>query len=515
MQSSTNARPKTIPTTNSPTISTTSTTSTTTIENAQSIADILKRMNVRSCNLTALHQMTAAITGLVQLSPNLDLTRILSACMQLAAKNAAGPSQAQKSTIEEEPENQKIVYAIKPSSTPMYITVLDNTPVCVAVFEKTDSSPEHRILRRLDSGTVHGTSLLTAGGIETERERSMILSFEMNRIRVANKASALHGTWIPLRRAQELAATCSIQDRLGPFLTDQMFDYFPSPLPIDLPAPRPRRIVGTELSLPNSKKQREPFMPLSASKAAQLHQLMLVPQTVGGSFASKPPVLGSFEGDEDPLPRSCCVVSSSQESTKKKGKKNAQDSQRWDGACEDDTDAEDTDDNDDDDTDTDTDVVEVRARLWRVREAAMNQMDHEIMTIDPKQQKSRLERFLEHVDTANKETFVRPVAAHGRRRPSGGKWSANRPPGTRIVSSAIKKAASWNGALSTGRHPNTSIRKKTSQRKSKDHEKTIHQVVEHAPPTKRDVILPLRTVIEEDEDEEIDIGGSDRDDDLR
>ncbi|KAJ2527472.1 hypothetical protein GGH20_003056, partial [Coemansia sp. RSA 1937] len=41
----------------------------------------------------------------------------------------------------------------------------------------------------------------------------------------------LYGTWIPLPRARALAATCSLNHRLGPFLNDNLESYFPAPLP--------------------------------------------------------------------------------------------------------------------------------------------------------------------------------------------------------------------------------------------------------------------------------------------
>ncbi|KAI9255061.1 hypothetical protein BDA99DRAFT_517802 [Phascolomyces articulosus] len=142
---------------------------------------------------------------------------------------------------------QQIVHTTMPTNPPMYITIVDNIPVCVAVLAppttennnttttSTDQQQACRIMRRLDSGYINGTKLLTAGGIDTESERSMILSFEMERRRMPRKKSELYGTWIPLRRAQELAVTCSIQHRLGPFLSDSIESYFPSPLPIQVP----------------------------------------------------------------------------------------------------------------------------------------------------------------------------------------------------------------------------------------------------------------------------------------
>ncbi|KAI8372532.1 hypothetical protein EDC96DRAFT_438498, partial [Choanephora cucurbitarum] len=100
----------------------------------------------------------------------------------------------------------------------MEITVIDHVAVCVAFLVK--DGQEYRIMRRLDTSYINGTQLLIAGGIETESERSMILSFEMSRVRMPNRQSDLFGTWIPHRRAHELAATCSIQHMLHAFFSD-------------------------------------------------------------------------------------------------------------------------------------------------------------------------------------------------------------------------------------------------------------------------------------------------------
>ncbi|KAI8988301.1 hypothetical protein BDF20DRAFT_854990 [Mycotypha africana] len=130
---------------------------------------------------------------------------------------------------------EPVIQPLTPTNPPMYITVVDHIAVCVVVLPKTDTTPEYRIMRRIDTNFINGTVLLTAGGIETESERSMILSFEMERIRMPRKKSILFGTWIPLRRAQELAVTCSIQHKLGHFLDDRIDTLFPSPLPLPLP----------------------------------------------------------------------------------------------------------------------------------------------------------------------------------------------------------------------------------------------------------------------------------------
>ncbi|KAI9184021.1 hypothetical protein H9P43_003074 [Blastocladiella emersonii ATCC 22665] len=92
------------------------------------------------------------------------------------------------------------------------------------------------LMRRADdSQYVNATALLRAGGVDTERERSMILSLERGRVRVRappgtprnNAAATLEGTWIPLSRARALAATCALDVRLDAFLADALPQWFP------------------------------------------------------------------------------------------------------------------------------------------------------------------------------------------------------------------------------------------------------------------------------------------------
>lgn len=149
---------------------------------------------------------------------------------------ASSPTSMASSTLTTASE-PLVIHPTQPTEPPMSITVTDNIAVCIATLKKQEGEgeakqeKEYQVMRRLDNGFVNGTQLLTAGGIETESERSMILSFEMSRVRMPNKKSGLFGTWIPSRRALELAATCSIQHALGPFLDDDIESLFPSPLP--------------------------------------------------------------------------------------------------------------------------------------------------------------------------------------------------------------------------------------------------------------------------------------------
>ncbi|KAG2195488.1 hypothetical protein INT47_012032 [Mucor saturninus] len=193
-------------------------------------SEILKSMNIQALNLSALQHMMAVMPHLA--------SQILPPQPQPLQSIPPSPSTSPSPILVETPPpppSIPIVYPIQPTDPPMTITLLDNVTVCIAILRKQEeeegTETEYRLMRRLDTGYINGTQLLTAGGIDTESERSMILSFEMSRVRILNKASQLYGTWIPCRRAQELAATCSIQHKLGPFLDGDVESLFPSPLP--------------------------------------------------------------------------------------------------------------------------------------------------------------------------------------------------------------------------------------------------------------------------------------------
>ncbi|KAI8813383.1 hypothetical protein BJ742DRAFT_659397, partial [Cladochytrium replicatum] len=74
------------------------------------------------------------------------------------------------------------------------------------------------ILRRMDNNAVNATFLLHAGGILTEKERSIILSLERERIRCGKPQSQLFGTWVPLDRGRGLARSCCLDQLLAQFL---------------------------------------------------------------------------------------------------------------------------------------------------------------------------------------------------------------------------------------------------------------------------------------------------------
>ncbi|KAI8055877.1 hypothetical protein BDF22DRAFT_741177 [Syncephalis plumigaleata] len=127
-----------------------------------------------------------------------------------------------------------IISTSRPTSPVIVIMAIEGTPFYVTVLGPVQGfSRDFRMMRRVDTGYVNASALLEAGGIETESERSIILSLEIGRMRVPQRESELFGTWIPLGRARALAATCSLQNRLGPFLNDNLATYFPSPLPVE------------------------------------------------------------------------------------------------------------------------------------------------------------------------------------------------------------------------------------------------------------------------------------------
>ncbi|KAF9160429.1 hypothetical protein BGX20_002525 [Mortierella sp. AD010] len=149
-----------------------------------------------------------------------------------------------------EPEaNQLWIPTTNPVVPNIHLTVIDN----VALFTTKLVNPgaEYRLLRRADNGYVNATTLLLAGGVETEQERSIVLSLELGRVRVRKPGSQLFGTWIPLARARALAATCSLHHKLGPFLNDNLDTYFPSPLPIPNQRVTPSVVTATASALMN------------------------------------------------------------------------------------------------------------------------------------------------------------------------------------------------------------------------------------------------------------------------
>ncbi|KAJ2597338.1 hypothetical protein H4R99_004547, partial [Coemansia sp. RSA 1722] len=127
-----------------------------------------------------------------------------------------------------------------PVSPRIVLTIVETVPVYMTVITTTEEAGpctgkwivrRHRLLRLVENGYVNASSLLLAGGVSSEQERSIVLSLEVGRFKWRRPQSKLYGTWIPLPRARALAATCSLNHRLGPFLNDNLESYFPAPLP--------------------------------------------------------------------------------------------------------------------------------------------------------------------------------------------------------------------------------------------------------------------------------------------
>ncbi|KAF9979635.1 hypothetical protein BGZ65_006240, partial [Modicella reniformis] len=149
-----------------------------------------------------------------------------------------------------EPEaNQLWIPTMNPVVPSIHLTVIDN--VALYTTKLVNPGSEYRLLRRADNGYVNATTLLLAGGVETEQERSIVLSLELGRVRVRKPGSQLFGTWIPLARARALAATCSLHHKLGPFLNDNLETYFPSPLPIPTHKVTPSVVTAAASALMN------------------------------------------------------------------------------------------------------------------------------------------------------------------------------------------------------------------------------------------------------------------------
>ncbi|CAO3645578.1 unnamed protein product [Cunninghamella echinulata] len=456
--------------------------------------------------------------------------------------------QQQTPSQQQEADTNKIFPNV-PTNPPMYVTVIENVTVCVATLSVSEEtgSKSYKILRRLDTGYVNGQSLLTAGGIDTERERNMILSFEIERVRIPNKENGLYGTWIPLRRAQELAVTCSIQNKLGPFLSDHIETLFPSSLPIargptamrgGKPIMRLRR-TSSSSNVSDIGNKRSPLHMISSSvnnnqrkptPSTHIQQLLLSHPyktlKLGNGHPSlgmlKAPLLGSFDRTIDyELQRSVTVINSSRPyhhknddhhditaTSSSTSSSSSSSSSSVSSFSNEDTNQDflidiindnDTavvdEDGSDADTESDTDINEVRKRMKRMRDAAIDAMEtgqsmEELLSraSSPIVQPVRSIQFrmpsssshLHHHQQQSSSTsslsntngmmalkrrrlfdideegnvppaFRKPAnfLPHGRRRPpttngtsANGKWSSGK-----LTASMIKKSASWNGSL--------------------------------------------------------------------
>ncbi|KAG0329595.1 hypothetical protein BG004_002298 [Podila humilis] len=161
----------------------------------------------------------------------------------VAASHGSSDGAVAQNGAREPDANQVWIPTINPVIPNIHLTVIDN----VALFTTKLVNPgvEFRLLRRADNGYVNATTLLLAGGVETEQERSIVLSLELGRVRVRKPGSQLFGTWIPLARARALAATCSLHHKLGPFLNDNLDTYFPTPFPIPTQKVTPSVVTAT------------------------------------------------------------------------------------------------------------------------------------------------------------------------------------------------------------------------------------------------------------------------------
>lgn len=563
-----------------------------------SAAEILKSMNIQNLNLSALHQMTTSISSLQQISPTFDLAKTMAAYMQSLAKSAnanASSSNSPHATDlksiltrfpaleaflkkDQVPQQQPpqtpaaptpapppplvspstdfvpnlvsatstepVVHTLNPTTPPMYITLIDQIAVCIVVLPKTEHTPEYRIMRRVDTGFINGTVLLTAGGIETESERSMILSFEMERVRMPKKKSELFGTWIPLRRAQELAATCSIQHKLGHFLEDSIESYFPNPLPIQIntrkPLHRDGRLTALALaalrSADSSKSNGFIVPPISRQSsssgsmgAAQLQELLLThPHKAlkSNGLNKSPPLLGRYNDiEEDKHHPSKQSVSNNSSSGKEESSDvdivNSSDSSVAASSNEDEE--EDLSDNDDSHRDLEGMLNRNKQTLHiRPRDLLKKKRKH-TEDLDIVEEPAKVPKSRKKTSNSNSSSGSSS---------SGGKWSS---------SSGNSNGKSSTATVTTNaKKPSTIIIKKSSSTASggkkgaasKKEEVIDNVVVEHKPAGNKissaaaKVETPppsaTTTVADEepeeavdDEDEDIDIGGSDFDDDLR
>ncbi|RKO85129.1 hypothetical protein BDK51DRAFT_48346, partial [Blyttiomyces helicus] len=125
------------------------------------------------------------------------------------------------------------LHPLAPPIPPMYMTTIDGVILYITWVGKQGSesdaapplvpTPPARstpLIRRADNNMVNATLLLHAGGMHTERERSVVLSLERTRVRVRRQGSGLFGTWVPLPRAREMARSVCLESKLGAFLAD-------------------------------------------------------------------------------------------------------------------------------------------------------------------------------------------------------------------------------------------------------------------------------------------------------
>ncbi|KAL1922858.1 uncharacterized protein VTP21DRAFT_9234 [Calcarisporiella thermophila] len=307
---------------------------------------------------------------------------------EVSTPPASAPLSSAPSSTATSPSSSKVlVPTITPVVPAMHITVMDK----IAVFEtmltrSAGFKADYRLLRRVDTNMVNATLLLQAGGVETEAERSIVLSLELRRSRVRKADSPLNGVWIPLERARALAATCSLHHRLGPFLNDDLLDeYFPRPLPISLP---PLRRRANSLIARAISALRRPTSSLGFARgnpSLALAQLLL---GSGGAQrhlkSGKAPMLGAGDrGDHGPNEEDEDEDEDAEERDESESEKDEKrvEEERQPGVIavvrqgskplKEEPVNPDT----DEDTDTDEDVEQMRERMKRMRAAALEAME--------------------------------------------------------------------------------------------------------------------------------------------
>ncbi|KAJ3100980.1 hypothetical protein HDU97_001736 [Phlyctochytrium planicorne] len=148
---------------------------------------------------------------------------------------------------------------------PIWMTNLDNVYVYITWMEGATSKPSSSssshntmqlspseeigkgipIVRRVDNDMINATLLLHAGGLSTDREKSIVLSLERAKTRNRRQGSPMFGTWIPLARAREMARSLCLDSKLELFLDDSLGVLFGFDAPL---SGTRRRKKGSSLS---------------------------------------------------------------------------------------------------------------------------------------------------------------------------------------------------------------------------------------------------------------------------
>ncbi|OZJ03515.1 hypothetical protein BZG36_03424 [Bifiguratus adelaidae] len=447
---------------------------------------------------------------------------------------------------------------IAPTVPDICLTIVDKVPVFLATLSPSNGFPTQlRLMRRLDTNYVHATTLLAAGGIESESERSIVLSLEVGRQKVRKPDSPLCGTWIPLHRAQALASTCSMNHKLGPFLSpDLLPKWFPSDLPEEYalatstnaitPVEGMVTVCPYQLQTPLTSPTSTDYFashPLarddpgvSCMETVQLAGHKMARSGLRGDFALKAPVWGTFgclkDGDkvvdnENASKKVMLVCTAASSPIGYPG-----------GASESDSDLDELSEGlqgVDIDTDTDEEVEEVRERMRRARQGAMLAIDR---------------RESVDIDEIMRKAKTRVCAKKGK--PHSKPWSHRK---TETRSHHSHRQPRYHHAISDNDDVKETDEERLVMRKKTDGGKLAHtgsaEPVYHntrqrgslaatprstggksAPihrlrgpsaavkidvPHSKTISAPSsdQSAIEVDDDEDIDIGGSDMEDDLR